>query len=68
MPHLIGHHVFGGNFAEGFDNVSILNGGFRKWKEEGREIKSGIEYYPKATFNGRRRRELLATKEDVKKR
>ncbi|MGP9041549.1 sulfurtransferase [Cytobacillus kochii] len=52
---------------EGFDNVSILNGGFRKWKEEGREIKSGIEYYPKATFNGRRRRELLATKEDVKK-
>ncbi|MBN6885603.1 thiosulfate/3-mercaptopyruvate sulfurtransferase [Cytobacillus horneckiae] len=50
---------------EGFEHVSILDGGFRKWKAEGRDVNSGIEEYPRGTFTGERRRELLATKSDV---
>lgn len=50
---------------EGFDNISILEGGFRKWKAEGRPTKSGEESYPQGTFTKTRRPELVATKEDV---
>ncbi|MBD8070161.1 sulfurtransferase [Bacillus sp. PS06] len=52
---------------EGFDDVSVLEGGFQKWKEEGRPTTTEPGHYPPATFSGKRRPELLATKEDVKK-
>lgn len=52
---------------EGFDNVAVLDGGFPKWKEEGRPVTAEPGSYPKATFSGERRSELLATKEDVQR-
>ncbi len=52
---------------EGFDNVAVLDGGFRKWKLEGRPTESGISEYPAAPFIGIRRDELIVTKEDVKR-
>lgn len=51
---------------EGFDNVAVLDGGFPKWREEDRPVTTEPGSYPKATFTGERRPELLATKEDVK--
>lgn len=52
---------------EGFDNVAVLDGGFPKWKEEGRPVTAEPGSYPKAVFTGERRPELLATKEDVQR-
>jgi thiosulfate/3-mercaptopyruvate sulfurtransferase len=51
---------------EGFDNVAVLDGGFRKWKEEGRPTESGISEYTSAPFPGKRREHLIVTKEEVK--
>lgn len=51
---------------EGFDNVAVLDGGFRKWKEEGRPTESGISEYTRAPFPGQRRDHLIVTKEEVK--
>ncbi len=51
---------------EGFDNVAVLDGGFRKWKLDNRPTESGISEYPAAPFLGTRRDELIVTKEDVK--
>lgn len=50
---------------EGFDRISVLNGGLPAWKAAGYETASGIEKNEPATFTARRRRELLATKEQV---
>lgn len=44
----------------------MLDGGFRKWKEERRPVSTKLDSYPEAIFTGERRTELLATKEDVK--
>lgn len=52
---------------EGFDDISVLEGGFQKWKEEGHPITTEPGHYSRAKFTGERRPELLATKEDVKK-
>jgi len=52
---------------EGFDDVSVLEGGYQKWKEEGRPVTTEEGHYPPAVFKGERRPEFLATKEDVKK-
>lgn len=52
---------------EGFDDISVLEGGFQKWKDEGRPLTTEPGHYPKAQFTGKRRPELLATKEDVRK-
>ncbi|SES26784.1 thiosulfate/3-mercaptopyruvate sulfurtransferase [Gracilibacillus ureilyticus] len=51
---------------EGFDEVYVLAGGLPKWKEEGRPLTDEPGSYPKATFTGQRRPELLASKEDMK--
>lgn len=51
---------------EGFDNVAVLDGGFRKWKAEGRPTESGISEYPAAAWPGTRREELIVTKDDVR--
>jgi thiosulfate/3-mercaptopyruvate sulfurtransferase len=53
--------------ALGFDNVAVLDGGFDKWKAEGRAIESGDpKGYPAALFKARPRPGLfvdrLATK------
>jgi thiosulfate/3-mercaptopyruvate sulfurtransferase len=34
--------------ASGFDNAAVLDGGFEKWKAEGRPIESGACHYPAA--------------------
>lgn len=52
---------------EGFDDVSVLEGGFQKWKDEGRPLSTDPGHYPRAQFSSKRRPELIATKEDVKK-
>ncbi|WP_353625875.1 rhodanese-like domain-containing protein [Bacillus sp. JCM 19041] len=73
---VVGAPVIGSDWAsrlawqlhyEGFDNVAVLDGGFLKWKNEGRPVSTEPGSYPKAHFTGVRRKELLATKEDVKK-
>lgn len=51
---------------EGFDNVAVLDGGFRKWKLDGRPTESGISEYDRAPFPGQRRDHLIVTKEAVK--
>jgi len=51
---------------EGFDDISVLEGGFQKWNDEGRPITTEPGHYPKGNFTGQRRPELLATKDDVK--
>ena len=51
---------------EGFDNVAVLDGGFRKWKQEGRPTESGISEYKAAKWQWERREHLIVTKEDVK--
>ncbi len=50
---------------EGFDDVAVLEGGFRKWTREGRRIATGPETLPPIAFSGTRRPELLATVEEV---
>jgi thiosulfate/3-mercaptopyruvate sulfurtransferase len=50
----------------GFENASVLNGGWQKWKKEGRPISTQPSTYPRAEFVARPRPELIATKEEVK--
>lgn len=50
---------------EGFDSVSVLNGGLPAWIQAGNEVKSGVESYAPAEFTASRRPELYASKEDV---
>lgn len=50
---------------EGFDQVAVLDGGFPKWKEEGRPVTTEPSSYPKGKFTGIRKPELFVTKEEV---
>ena len=51
---------------EGFDRVSVLDGGLGAWKSAGFDTEQGGgNSYPATTFTGERRPELLATKESV---
>ncbi|PQD97284.1 sulfurtransferase [Pradoshia eiseniae] len=50
---------------EGFENIAVLEGGLQKWKEEGRPLSNATDVYPKADFKGERKKEMLATMEDV---
>ncbi|MGV0834522.1 sulfurtransferase [Mycolicibacterium thermoresistibile] len=51
---------------EGFDRVSVLDGGLGAWKAAGFDTEKGSSNsYPPATFVGERRPELLATKDSV---
>ncbi|EME19805.1 sulfurtransferase [Rhodococcus triatomae] len=51
---------------EGFDRVSVLDGGLGAWKAAGKEAeKGGGNSYPATVFTGERRPELLATKESI---
>jgi len=50
----------------GHDNAAVLNGGFQKWKAEGRTIETGAGRPRKpAAFTPRFRPELVADKHDV---
>ncbi|ROO90163.1 thiosulfate/3-mercaptopyruvate sulfurtransferase [Actinocorallia herbida] len=50
---------------EGFDDISVLNGGLPAWIQAGNEVKTGVESYAPATFEAHRRPGLFASKEDV---
>src|SRR5262249_14504839 len=50
----------------GHDNVAILNGGFQKWRREGRPIESGPARAVRSSrFKVREERPLMATKDEV---
>ncbi|MEF3330374.1 sulfurtransferase [Oceanobacillus oncorhynchi] len=51
---------------EGLENVAVLDGGFPKWKKEGRPVTTESGSYPKASFSGGRKPELFVNKEEVK--
>ncbi|GAB2548992.1 sulfurtransferase [Gracilibacillus alcaliphilus] len=51
---------------EGVENVAVLDGGFPKWKKEGRPVTTEAGSYPTASFSGVRKPELFVTKEEVK--
>jgi thiosulfate/3-mercaptopyruvate sulfurtransferase len=53
--------------ANGFDNVAVLDGGFRKWTAEGRPITAGAESYPMAEFVGEPRPRFFAELDEVKR-
>lgn len=49
----------------GFDNASVLDGGFEKWLTEGRPISTELSIYPVGQLSTRLRPELFVTKGDV---
>jgi thiosulfate/3-mercaptopyruvate sulfurtransferase len=54
--------------AFGFDEVSVLDGGFRAWCETGGPVSTDVPEHPPASpFAASLRRELLATSEDVER-
>ncbi|BCJ68960.1 sulfurtransferase [Polymorphospora rubra] len=53
--------------ANGFDNVAVLDGGFRKWTAEGRPTTAGAQSYPAAEFVGSPRPDLFAELAEVER-
>src|SRR5690606_34261538 len=51
--------------AFGFDDAAVLNGGFGKWKREGRPVSTEPGKYPPARFVPHPRPGLFVGKEDV---
>ncbi len=51
--------------AFGFDHAAVLNGGWHKWKSEGRMVSTEPATAPPTTFIARPRPERIASKEDV---
>jgi thiosulfate/3-mercaptopyruvate sulfurtransferase len=51
--------------AFGFEQVAVLNGGWKKWTSEGRPVSTAPPTYPAAQFVARPRPELIATKDEV---
>jgi thiosulfate/3-mercaptopyruvate sulfurtransferase len=49
----------------GHDAVAVLDGGFAKWTEEGRETRSGVETPAPRTFVAAPRADMLVTADDV---
>jgi thiosulfate/3-mercaptopyruvate sulfurtransferase len=64
-PHMWSARVWWMLKVFGFENAAILNGGFYKWKLEGRPISTEPSSYPGATFVAAYRPELIADKQDV---
>ncbi len=50
----------------GFDDASVLNGGWAKWTQEGRPVSTHSMRYPRARFEARPRPDCLADKETVR--
>lgn len=53
--------------AYGFNNASILDGGFVKWQDEKKTIVQGTSKYPPQTFTANPNLSLFAGKDDVLK-
>ena len=51
--------------AMGFDNAAVLNGGWNKWKAEGRPQSTTTPAYPPSQFDPRPRPDMFAPKEEV---
>ncbi|MFQ6028942.1 MAG: sulfurtransferase [Dehalococcoidia bacterium] len=51
--------------AFGFENAAVLNGGWKKWTAENRQVSTEPPSYPQAQFVARPRPELIATKDEV---
>ena len=51
--------------AFGFDDACVLNGGLRKWKQEGRPVTAQPPAYPVARFVAKPRPGLMADKDEV---
>lgn len=51
--------------AFGFDNAAVLNGGWSRWKAEGREMSAEPPAYPPTTFTSRPRPGLFVGKDEV---
>ena len=49
----------------GFDNAAVLDGGWRRWRKEGRPETNALASYPRGRFVPSPRRGRMATKEDV---
>ena len=49
----------------GFDNAAVLDGGWNKWKAEGRLVTSGEEQYPPAQFVAGPHREIFVGPAEV---
>jgi thiosulfate/3-mercaptopyruvate sulfurtransferase len=52
----------------GHDKVQVLNGGYKKWAQEGRAVSTEVPRPAKVAFVARPRRELLATAEQVREK
>ena len=51
--------------AHGFDDAAVLDGGWAKWKAEGRAVSTGESRYPSTSFTAKLRPELTATRNEV---
>ncbi|BAT57669.1 3-mercaptopyruvate sulfurtransferase [Variibacter gotjawalensis] len=51
--------------ANGFDNVALLDGSWKKWTAERRPVATGEEHYPPAEFIPKPRYGFFCTKDDV---
>ena len=51
----------------GHDGVKLLNGGLRKWIEEGRPLETGAARVPRRTFRAQVRPELRVTSDQVRR-
>jgi thiosulfate/3-mercaptopyruvate sulfurtransferase len=49
----------------GFDSAAVLNGGWKKWRMENREISTAPASYPRGNFIPQPRPDLMATKQEV---
>jgi thiosulfate/3-mercaptopyruvate sulfurtransferase len=49
----------------GFENAAVLNGGWKKWTREGREVSSAVVRHPKANFVLKPNPALFADKAEV---
>ncbi|WPZ34961.1 sulfurtransferase [Thalassobaculum sp. OXR-137] len=49
----------------GFDNAAVLDGGLKKWREEGRPVESGSVTLPAATLTPHPRPDLVAGRDEV---
>lgn len=50
---------------EGFDNVTVLDGGLPRWKAEGHPVSDDAASYAATTFTASRRPELLVSRDQV---
>ena len=52
-------------FGHNVDQVSVLNGGLKKWKIEKKEITSEISYFDKTNYTSLENKELILNRKDI---